>query len=84
MTRRKLARRPAIIAHRRLLPRSICAAQDGCRFCGSVLTTGIEQVLLAPLILALGTQPPSPTIQAQQFELVDAAGTVRGVLRMAP
>jgi hypothetical protein len=52
--------------------------------CGSLLTAGLEQVVLAPLVLALGTQPPSPTIQAQQFELVDAAGTVRGVLRMAP
>ncbi len=34
--------------------------------------------------LAFVAEPAPPTIQAQQFELVDATGAVRGVLRMAP
>jgi len=67
-----------------MLDRRILASLLLAGLCGSVLTTGIEQVLLAPLVLALRILPPSPTIQAQQVELVDATGTVRGVLRMAP
>ncbi len=45
---------------------------------------GFELVLSPRGGLAFGAQPTSPLIQAQQFELVDATGAVRGVLRMAP
>jgi hypothetical protein len=48
---------------------------------GAVLTLALQQ-LIAPLPTAAQTLPP--VIQAQRFELVDARGAARGVLRMAP
>ena len=48
---------------------------------GAVLSVALEQ-LISPLPTA--AQPQPPVIQAQRFELVDATGGLRGVLRMAP
>jgi hypothetical protein len=52
---------------------------------GALFTLGLEQLLLPPRAgLAFGAQATPPVIQAQQFELVDPTGAVRGVLRMTP
>jgi hypothetical protein len=52
---------------------------------GSLLTVGLEHlVLLPPMDKAYATPSNPLVIQAQQFELLDTAGAVRGVLQMAP
>jgi hypothetical protein len=52
--------------------------------CSSLFTVSMERVVAPRPALAFVAEPVAPTIQARQFELVDATGAVRGVLRMAP
>src|SRR5689334_10705862 len=52
--------------------------------CGSVFTGLLERVVAPQPALAFVAEHVPPTIQAQQFELIDATGAVRGVPRMAP
>src|SRR5437867_1534043 len=51
---------------------------------GSLFTMFLERVVAPQAALAFAAEPAAPTIQAQQFELVDATGIIRGALRMAP
>lgn len=49
----------------------------------SALTLFLERIATHKPAVALMAQP-APSMQAQQFELLDASGGPRGVLRMAP